>query len=91
MQPIDIEDSFTYHAPTPEQIVHYEALRAAGKQFAYAIVEHVPDGPRKTLALRELEMVLMLANKGIACPPPPPPPAPGPYLDGAFGDGVQPA
>lgn len=69
MQPIDIENSFTYHAPTPDQIGHYQALRDAAKQFAYAIVEHVPDGPYKTLAIRRAEAAVMWANKGIACAP----------------------
>lgn len=69
MQPIDIENSFTYHPPSPDQIPRYEALRAAGKQLALAIDEHVPDGPSKTLAIRKVEAAVMWANKGIACAP----------------------
>lgn len=89
MQPIDLENSFTYHPPTPEQIPKYEELRAAAKRFATKIAEIAPDGPEKTLAIRKVESAVMWANKAIACEKPPAP-APGPYLDGDFGDGVQP-
>lgn len=69
MQPIDIDNSHTYHAPTPEQVEHYEAIREGARVFSHLLDDHVPDGPRKTLALRNVEAAVMWANKEIACRP----------------------
>lgn len=67
--PVDypIENYFTYHAPTPDQIERYQALRDAAKELAYLIVALVPDGPDKSAAIRKLRETVMTANAGIAC------------------------
>jgi hypothetical protein len=62
-----IEERFTYHSPTPDQIPQYEAIRAKAKELAQVIVDNTPEGPDRTVALRELEAAVMTANKGIAC------------------------
>ncbi len=58
---------FTYHAPTPEQVEHYEALRDAAKTFALIIAEHTPPGPDQTVAIRKVREAVMTANAAIAC------------------------
>lgn len=62
----DIEDIFSYHSPTPEQIPHYTAFRAAAKTFALAILEHTPASPDQCAALRKLRECTMTANASIA-------------------------
>ncbi|MFB3910404.1 MAG: hypothetical protein ACE15D_18600 [Candidatus Eisenbacteria bacterium] len=62
-----IEHWFTYHAPKPEQIGHYNALREAAKVFALAIAEHTPQGPDQTTAIRKVREAVMTANAAIAC------------------------
>jgi hypothetical protein len=70
MQPIDLDNVFSYHAPTgPAQVETYQAIREGGKTFAKLIDEYAPDGPEKTLAIRKIQEAVMWANAGIACAP----------------------
>lgn len=70
MQPIDIDNVFSYHAPTgPEQIATYQKIRDGGGALAHLIDQAVPDGPEKTLAIRNIQQAVMWANAGIACAP----------------------
>jgi hypothetical protein len=62
-----LDHLFTYHAPTPDQLVAYEKLRGDARSFARAINELVPDGPDKSAAVRLLRECLMTANAAIAC------------------------
>jgi hypothetical protein len=62
-----IEERFTYHSPTPEQLPCYENIRAKAKELAKVIVDNTPDGADRTVSLRALEDAVMQANKAIAC------------------------
>ena len=62
-----IENWFTYHAPTPEQVECYNNLREAAKTFAYAIIANTPPSADQTAALRLLRESVMTANAAIAC------------------------
>ncbi len=61
-----IEEIFTYHKPEPDQIPKYEALRAAAKTFAQALVENVPSCADRSAAIRHLRECVMTANAAIA-------------------------
>jgi len=50
-----IERDFTYHAPTPEQVVTYTQLRDAYKSLALLVVQLTPASREQSLALTELE------------------------------------
>ncbi len=63
----DIDNWFTYHAPTPEQLIQYGEIRTAAKIFAETINRHVPAGADKTAAMRKLRDTVMAANAAIAC------------------------
>jgi hypothetical protein len=65
-----INDWFTYHSPTQDQIPVYEAIRSHGREFAHVINNLVPDGADKTHALRTLRSVVMWANAAVATTPP---------------------
>lgn len=62
-----LDNWFMYHQPTPDQLPKYEALRAAAKLFAVAIVENCPPSADRTVALRKLRESTMTANASIAC------------------------
>ena len=63
----DIDNWFVYHAPTPEQVEHYNAIREAAKIYAETVNKHTPDGADKTAAMRTIRNSVMQANLAIAC------------------------
>lgn len=66
MPPVDLEHVFTYHAPTPEQLPKYTALREAAKAFAQVIVDNTPSSADQTTAIRKVREAVMTANAAIA-------------------------
>lgn len=67
----DIDHTFTYHAPTITQIAEHERIRDAAKAFAYEIFTTCPETPERTLALRDVQRAVMMANASIALHPMP--------------------
>lgn len=63
---MDIENIFSYHAPTDDQPAKYEAIRNAAKSLAHLIVANVPAGADQAAAIRKLRESVMTANAGIA-------------------------
>lgn len=61
-----IEDIFTYHPPTEDQMPKYFAIREAAKTFAEVLVANTPSSPDQTAALRLLRQAVMTANGAIA-------------------------
>lgn len=63
-----IEHEFTNHAPIDPRIVEcFEALREQAKALAHSIIDLVPDGRERSVALTNLRHALMWAVGGIAC------------------------
>jgi hypothetical protein len=62
-----IQNWFTYHAPSSDQLVAYEKLRSSALDFAKAINDLVPDSADKTAAIRKVREAVMTANAAIAC------------------------
>lgn len=65
--PDKLEAWFTYHAPTPDQLPKYEAIRSAALQFARVIEQNTPASADQTAALRKIREAVMTANASIAC------------------------
>jgi hypothetical protein len=63
----EIENWFSYHAPTTEQVEVYSELRSAAKAFAYTILALTPPSADQTAAIRHIRDALMTANAAIAC------------------------
>lgn len=61
-----VEHDFTYHAPTPEQIVKYTQLRLQAKELAMLIVNMTPVSREQSLALTHIEQAVSFANAAIA-------------------------
>ncbi len=62
-----IEEWFTYHAPTSEQVEQYKAIREKAKELARTISANTPHSADQTAALRKLREAVMTANAAIAC------------------------
>lgn len=63
----ELENAFTYHAPTEEQRGRYETLRAAALAFATVILDTTPGCPDQTAAIRKVREAVMTATAAIAC------------------------
>lgn len=61
-----IEKAFTYHPPKADQAERYVQIRDKAKEFALVIDDCVPDSREKSVAMTNLEQVVMWANAGIA-------------------------
>lgn len=64
----EIENNFTYHAPSADMPPKFEKLRNKAKELAFLINELVPNGREQSLAQTKLQEVIMWANAGIAIP-----------------------
>lgn len=62
----EIENRFSYHAPTGTQAERYQELREAFKRLAYIILERTPASEEQEDALKKLGEASMLANAAIA-------------------------
>lgn len=63
---MDIENIFKYHAPQPDQIAKYQAIRDGAKSFAEIVVANTPASADQTAAIRKLRECVMTANAAIA-------------------------
>jgi hypothetical protein len=63
----EMENWFQYHAPTPEQLVAYGAIRRAARQFADVLNHFAPASADKTAAMRKIREATMACNMAVAC------------------------
>jgi dethiobiotin synthetase len=63
----ELQNWFTYHSPTPEQLPKYQAIREAGLNLAAVIVNNTPSSADQTAAIRKIREAIMTANASIAC------------------------
>ena len=63
----DLDNWFTYHSPTAEQLPKYQAVRDAAKVFAKVVVDNTPSSADQTAAVRKIREATMTANQAIAC------------------------
>lgn len=61
-----VDDIFSYHKPTAEQLPKYEAVRSAARDFAKILVANTPSSPDQSVAIRALRECVMTANASIA-------------------------
>ena len=60
-----IEDMLDYHPWTPEQATHGRHIVVAFGSALRAIIEHVPPGPDRTVAIRKIREARMDCNSAI--------------------------
>ena len=63
---MDIPHVFTYHAPMPEQVPKYDAIRAAAAALAEAIIANTPACADQSAALRHVREAAWTANAAVA-------------------------
>lgn len=61
-----IDDLFSYHPPTDDQIPKYEAINKAAKEFARVIDANCPASADRTAAVRLVQQARMTANASVA-------------------------
>ena len=67
----EIENRFTYHAPTDEQKAKYAQIRFDARMLAKRINKECPESREKSLAITKLQEAVAWANASIACNPSP--------------------
>lgn len=63
---MDIENTFTYHAPKGNQHERYVALREKAKELALLIHNNTPQSREQSVALTNVQQAVMWANAAIA-------------------------
>jgi hypothetical protein len=61
----NLDEVFSYHAPSSDQIARMNAVRECGKELARAVLQNCPEVPDRTRVLNEISDLCMLANKAI--------------------------
>jgi hypothetical protein len=62
----ELENRFSYHAPTGNQAEKYELIRSKAHQFAIDLVDFCPESRELSTALTHLDAVVYNANASIA-------------------------
>lgn len=65
MAKINVDEIFSYHAPTKEQLPKYENIRSAAKEFAHVLIANTPESADQSVAIRLLRESVMTANASI--------------------------
>lgn len=61
-----LHEIFSYHPPTPNTLPKFAAINQAAKNFAEVILQNVPCGEDRRVALNCIRNARMFANAGIA-------------------------
>lgn len=61
-----LDDVFSYHAPSLDQLPKYNMLRSVARDFARCILDTCPPSADRTAALRKVREAVMTANASIA-------------------------
>ena len=61
-----LANDYVYHAPKDGQMQRYEEIRAKAKELAVLICTHSPVSREQSVALTELDHVVMMTNAAIA-------------------------
>jgi hypothetical protein len=60
------KDFLNYHAPTDDQKLNHELVNSAFQTVVEVLWPVVPDGPGRTIFIRDLNRARMSANSAIA-------------------------
>lgn len=62
----DFDHIFSHHPPTPEQVIQYQLIRDAAKEFAQVVIDNTPNSADQFTAIRQIREAMMSANSAIA-------------------------
>lgn len=83
---MDIENTFTYHAPFGDQPQRYERIRQEAKNLVVVLDRLCPESREKSLALTAIQQAVMWANASIAINEKPPGMVPNTKMGGPDAD-----
>lgn len=63
---LDLDNIYTYHAPSTSQQERYERIRSRAKELAILIAVDCPGSRERSIAFTKLEEFVMWANASIA-------------------------
>lgn len=63
----NLDNWFTYHTPTPDQLPKYEVIRSKARELAQVIIDNTPSSADQSASIRLLREAVMTANASIAC------------------------
>jgi len=63
----EIDNWFTYHTPSSDQIPRYDTIRRTARILARVILDNCPPSADRSAAIRQLRECVMTANASIAC------------------------
>lgn len=66
-QSAQLDNWFTYHDASPDQVTKYQSIRAAARALAEAILINAPSSADRSDAIRKVREAVMVANAAIAC------------------------
>lgn len=61
-----INHDYTYHPPQPDQVERYNTIREGARSFAHMLADACPPSRELSVALTNLDAVVMNANAAIA-------------------------
>jgi len=62
----EIDNIFTYHAPSADQQKRYEEIRRVAMRLAHLINAICPESREKSIAMTNIQQAVMWANASIA-------------------------
>lgn len=62
-----INNWFSYHNPTPDQLPKYQRIRESAKAFAAVVISSTPKCADQSAAIRKIREAVWVANASIAC------------------------
>ena len=62
-----LENWFTYHPPSMDDLPKYQAIRNAALEFAKVVAVNTPASADQTASFRKIREAVMTANASIAC------------------------
>ena len=62
-----LKNSYTYHSPKDDQPSRYAEIREKAYILARTIMECCPHSRERSIAITQIEIGVMAANKAIAC------------------------
>lgn len=67
MDEATLQNWFTYHSPSADQLPKYQAIREAGLNLAKVISDNSLSSADQTASIRKVREAVMTANAAIAC------------------------
>lgn len=62
----NVDDVFSYHAPSGDDLANYQTLRESAKEFAKTILECTISCADQQAAIRKVREAVMTANAAVA-------------------------